>query len=510
MSATPHLPTLLGVDVGTSGCRAALYTTHGLCLASHSVPYETMRPQPRWVEQDAVGYWRAARAVILRVLEDMEEAEICAIGICGQSPTLVLVDGAGTPLRPAIIWQDTRAYQQAERLRVAHTDAEWADIFGMALPVDASYPLARIAWLREHEPDSLAHCHAILQPKDLIVHHLTGEFVTDIWSGKGLLHQGTGEPVTAYRDLLGIAPTFAPRGVSPRVVVGTVTPDAGTALSLPVGVPVVAGWTDSHATILASGALTADGMAFDLAGTSEIVGVTASAAVTIGGGVLRSPLWDPDAPDRVLVYGPTQTGADALRWAVESFLAIPGDPAHRYETAMAMAQTIPPGADGLVFLPYLDGERTPLWDPHARGVIVGLSRSHTAAHAVRAVIEGVAFVVRHVLEVSEEQAGIRARSVILGGGGIRNTVWNQIKADVLQRPVITTTEPDASLLGAAMLAGLGAGVFVTTQAATDAMVHHGVTFTPEATTASAYDRTYAAFRDMYIALKPLVPRLTAS
>jgi xylulokinase len=469
-----------------------------------------MRPQRRWAEQDVETYWDAVRGAVLLVMEDAEGAEVAAVGICGQSPTLVLVDRDGQPLRPAMIWQDTRAWQEADSLRAHHTEAEWAELFGMALPVDASYPLARIAWLHTHEPDTLARTRAVLQPKDYIVHCLTDAFVTDIWSSKGILHQQTGAPVRAYRDLLGIAPTFAPRGLPPRAIAGVVTPAAATALALPAGIPVVAGWTDSHVAILASGALAADGQAFDIAGTSEIIGITATASGAIGGGVLRSPVWDPDVPGRVVVYGPTQTGADALRWAVESLLAIPDDPAHRYETAMTMAETIPPGAECLLFLPYLDGERTPLWDPHARGTFMGFNRSHTAAHAVRAVLEGVAFAVRHVLDVAEAQAGRHAPEVVLAGGGIRTTVWNQIKADVLGRPVVTTTDPDASVLGAAMLAGLGAGIFRDTQAATDAMVRRGTVFVPRDDFASLYDRGYVIFRDMYLALQPLFPRLAGN
>jgi xylulokinase len=502
------IPALLGIDVGTSGCRAALYSANGVGLASSNVPYPISRPRPRWAEQDVETYWEAACVAVRSVVRSTTDVSVLAIGICGQSPTLVLVDADGQPVRPAIIWQDTRAWQEAERLRGARTEAEWAEIFGMALPVDASYPLARIAWLRAHEPDALARTHAALQPKDFLVHRLTGAFVTDIWSSKGLLHQQTGAPLAAYEDLLSIAPTFAPRGIRPRDIAGLLTEEAADALGLAAGIPVVGGWTDSHVAILASGALAADGRAFDIAGTSEIVGVTATPTGPIGGGVLRSPLWDPDAPERVLVYGPTQTGADALRWAVESLLAIPGTPDRRYETAMAMAASVPPGAEGLVFLPYLDGERTPLWDPHARGVFAGFSRAHTAAHAVRAVLEGVAFAVRHVLVVSEEQAGVRALEIALAGGGIRNGTWNQIKADVLARRVVTTTDPDASVLGAAMLAGLGSGVFCDTQAATDAMVRRGRVCEPQDGVGALYDRQYSTFRDMYNALKPLFPRLS--
>jgi xylulokinase len=184
------VPTLLGIDVGTSGCRAALYTTHGLSLASHSVAYPVMRPQPRWAEQGVETYWDAVRGAVLLVMEDAEGAEVAAIGICGQSPTLVLVDRDGQPLRPAIIWQDTRAWQGADSLRAHHTEAEWAELFGMALPVDASYPLARIAWLHTHEPDTLARTRAVLQPKDYIVHCLTDAFVTNICS----------QPLTRQRE----------------------------------------------------------------------------------------------------------------------------------------------------------------------------------------------------------------------------------------------------------------------------------------------------------------------
>jgi xylulokinase len=503
------IPALLGIDVGTSGCRAAVYSQTGHPLASHSISYSLARPSPRWVEQDAAVYWEAAAGVVRQaVLEMGLEAEVGAIGICGQSPTLVLVDADGQPLRPAIIWQDTRAIAEAERLRALHTDAEWAEIFGMALPVDASYPPARLRWLRTHEPEVLAHCHAILQPKDFLVHRLTGAFVSDIWSSKGLLHQGTGRPIAAYRDLLGIDPALAPQGIRPRDIAGLVTEAAAALLGLPPGIPVVAGWTDSHAAILASGALGADGEAFDIAGTSEIVGVTATRPATVAGGVLLSPLFDPDAPQRVLVYGPTQTGADALRWAVESVLAMPADGARRYEAAMAMAARVPPGAEGLVFLPYLDGERAPLWDPHARGVLMGLSRAHTAAHIVRAIMEGVAFSVRHVLEVAEQQAGLRAERIRLAGGGIRNAAWNQIKADILGRPLLTMADPGASVLGAAMLAGLGAGLFRTTAEASAAMVRTNAEYSPNRAASDRYHSHYELFRDMYTSLRPLFPRLT--
>lgn len=502
---------LLGVDVGTSGCRAAIYSLRGDLLASQSVPYEIARPHPRWAEQDGEEYWRATVAAIRGAVEGLDAGVVIeSTGICGQSPTLVLVDADGNPIRPAIIWQDTRAVAEADALRAAHTPDEWADIFGMALPVDASYPLARLRWLQMHEPTILPRCHTILQPKDVIVHRLTGAFVSDIWSSKGILHQATGRPITALRELLDLNPAIAPHGIRPRDIAGTLTTHAAALLGLPVDIPVVAGWTDSHCAILASGALTDDGAAFDIAGTSEIIGLTAPRPATVTGGVLLSPLWDPDAPNRVLVYGPTQTGADALRWAVESVVAVPGDASHRYETAMAMAASIPAGAEGLVFLPYLDGERTPLWDPHARGVLMGLNRRHTAAHIVRAIMEGVAFSVRHVLDISEQQAGRRADRIHLAGGGIRNTVWNQIKADVLERTVLTTTDPDASVLGAAMLAGLGAGLFHDTADASTAMVRPGAEFTPDHAIQSIYDATYRVYRDMYSALKPLFPRLTGA
>ncbi len=504
------IPTLLGIDVGTSGCRAAIYTDTGLLLANHSVSYPTHRPHPRWAEQNAEDYWVAAVAAVRRVLVEADEgARIVSIGICGQSPTLVLVDALGSPIRPAIIWQDTRAVVDAGKLRQDHTADQWEAIFGMALPVDASYPLARLHWLQTHEPALLPRCHAILQPKDFLIHCLTGQFVSDIWSSKGILHQATGKPITALRDLLALDPAIAPRGIRPRDVAGTLTETAAATLTLPSGIPVVAGWTDSHAAILASGALIDEGCAFDIAGTSEIIGVTARRPTRVSGGVLLSPLWDPDAPDRVLVYGPTQTGADALRWAVESVLAVPSSRSRRYVTAMEMATSVPAGANGLLFLPYLDGERTPLWDPHARGTLIGLTRAHTAAHIVRAIMEGVAFSVRHVLEIAEEQADIRAERLLLAGGGIRNAVWNQIKADVLGRPVVTLTDPDASVLGAAMLAGLGADVFRDTADATNALVHLGVQFLPNPNVANRYMHFYGVYRDMYPALQSFFPRLTA-
>jgi xylulokinase len=502
-------PALLGIDVGTSGCRAALYAPTGVPIASHSVPYPIIRPHPRWAEQGAERYWDATTEAIRAILGAVgHRVDVESLGICGQSPTLILVDAEGRAIRPAIVWQDTRAVVEAEYLRGERTPAEWAEIFGMALPLDASYPPARLRWLQAHEPGALSRCHAILQPKYFVVHRLTGAFVSDIWSSKGLLHQETGTPITALSDLIGVDPSIAPRGIRPRDIAGTITATAAAQLGLPPGIPVVAGWTDSHCAILASGALTGDGEAFDIAGTSEIIGITAIRPGMVTGGVLVSPLFDPDAPDRALIYGPTQTGADALRWAVESVLAIPTSGSQRYEAAMEMAKSVPPGAEGLVFLPYLDGERTPLWDLHARGVLMGLSRGHTAAHIVRAIMEGVAFSVRHVLDISEKQAGLQATHVRLAGGGIRNTAWNQTKADILGRPVVMTTDPDASVLGAAMLGALGAGVFRDTADAVAAMVRTGTDFMPDRSVCARYDSLYTVYRDMYTALKPLFPRLT--
>jgi xylulokinase len=390
-------------------------------------------------------------------------------------------------------WQDTRAVGEAAELEREVGEDLWRTWLGMELPRNPSYPPARLHWLQRHEPEALRSTRWLLQPKDFVNLRLTGVAGSDYWSSKGLVHLETGEPIEAYRRLLGVDPALAPPCHHPHRCLGPLAEPAAGELGVPAGIPVATGWSDAMAGMLGTGALTQDGLAFDIAGTSEIVGLTAAHAPADADGALIAPVLD---SERRVIYGPTQSGGAALEWFLRGFY-----PAAERVDLAAIDSLLPSSSEGLLFLPYLEGERAPLWDPAARGVFFRIAASHTRAHFLRAVLEGVAFSVRHVLEVAETAARAPATEVRVSGGGAQSAGWNAIKAAALNRPVRPTLVRDAGTLGAAILAALVASTFRDAREASAAMVRLGPAIAPD--DAGRYETLYREYRDLYRALRPL-------
>lgn len=488
---------LIGLDVGTTSCKAGLFDNRGQLLALASAPYPVSRPRPGWVEQDPERYWSAAVQCLRELLARpaARAADLAALSSCGQTPTMLLLDEAGQPLRPAILWQDTRAMVEAERLAADPGTDALALLMDLRWPVDASLPLARLLWLREHEPHVLRRAAVTLQPKDFVHYRLTGRAATDPWSAKGLVHQSRLVPMDSFEALCGTPPTIVPECRSSRSVMGHVSAEGAAATGLPQGLPIATGWTDALAAMLGTGALARPGLACDVSGTSEVIGLTLPGRPHDAGALMVAPIVD---SGRWMLYGPTQASGGSLAWAMRSFGA-----GMDLDEALAAAAATPPGADGLVFLPYLEGERAPLWDPRARGAFVGLSSSHERGHALRAVLEGVACSVRHILSTAESLAGTTAEEMRLAGGGARIAAWNGIKADVLQRPVRACATTENGVLGAAMLAALGAGMYADVAEASDAMVAVQEPEWPRLDRASVYDRLFERYTALYPRLKDL-------
>jgi xylulokinase len=487
---------LIGLDVGTTSCKAGLFSATGEQIALASASYPVQRPAPGQVEQDPEWYWEG----VLRCLRDLLSApgadprRIAGLSACGQAPTLILLDGEGRAVRPAILWQDTRAAAEAQALAVDPGPDTLASWLGVRWPVDASLPLARLLWLRTHEPQSLARTRSVLLPKDLVHLRLTGRLASDTWSAKGLVHQETRQPVAALREVGGLSPEAVPEALASDAVLGRVSAGASAATGLPEGLPVAAGWTDAMAAMLGCGALDRAGLAADVSGTSEVVGLTVPGRPPQTGPLLAAPVVE---SGRWQLYGPTQCSGGSLGWALQAF----ADPPLEVDAALRLAQEAPPGADGLVFLPYLEGERAPLWDPLARGAIAGLTSRHGQAHLLRAVLEGVACSVRHILHTAEGLAEVRAQEVRVAGGGSRLTLWNQIKADVCGRPVRPCETGENGVLGAAMLAALGAGLYPDVATAGAAMVRLQRSVAPDGALAETYDRLYERYVGLYPPLK---------
>jgi xylulokinase len=482
-------PVVIGVDLGTTSCKAGAFSLSGELLGHGTSSCTVNRPLPNWVEQDCSQFWDSAVGAIRQALASIEPSAVIGLACCGHTPSLVLLDGAGRPVRPAIIWQDSRASLEAGGLEQEIAPEQWKAWLGLDLPRNASYPPARLRWLRTHEPAALLKTRQLLQPKDYLNYLLTGQMASDYWGSKGLVHLNTGEPVEAYRSVLGIDPALAPPCRHPHHFLGSLSSESASALGLAKGVPVATGWTDALCGMLGTGALAQSGSAFDIAGTSEIVGLTSWNEPTNHAGVLVAPILDTDLR---VVYGPTQTSGGAVDWFVSTFLSKQGS-----GDTVALDDLPAPSSAGLLFLPYLEGERAPIWDPKARGMFFGVSLEHTKADFLRAVLEGVAFSVRHVLETAEQATGKTADTLHLSGGGATSEIWNRIKSDVLGRRVQPTFVRDAGTLGAAMLAALAVNAFSHLKEATEAMVRQRPPVLPNKEMATRYDRLYLTYRELY-------------
>lgn len=451
---------LIGLDLGTARLKGAAYRPNGTLLRVTSRPLATSRPAPGWVEQDPEEWWRAVE----EVLAELGGADTLAI--CGQINTHVFLDEDGRPLRPAISWADVRA----------------AEIGGAASPpLGASLVEARYRWLRAHEPALALRVRRIMLPKDFLNFRLTGAIATDPSSAPDLVTNG------AYRasvlpELRAMLPPIEPE----TSLVGT----TGTTR-------VAMGAMDSVAAIYGCGNLDA-GSAFDVSGTSETVGILSRQQSRPRGirGVIPMPA-------HYLHAGPTQAGAGSVAWAVGACA-----PNLTWEGFFDAAQRTGPGPSGLIFLPYLLGERAPLWDPEARGVFFGLSLAHAQAHLCRAVLEGVAFAIRHLLETIESGVPERASQIFVSGGGATSTLWNQIKADVTGRAICRPDNVETGTLGAAMIAAAAAGVYPTLEAAIMGMRPSFTRIDP-GPAHKGYNALYVLYRHLYPALRECFAQLAA-
>jgi len=489
-------PQLIGLDIGTSACKAGLVDTAGEILALATIACEVTRPHAGWAEQDTRGYWDAAVRCIRELLASprAEPRRIAGLASCGHAPTMVLLDDRQEPLRPAILWQDTRAVAEAEELATNPGTDVLAGWLGVRWPVDASMPAARFRWLGKHEPASLAHTRLVLLPKDYVHLRLTGAAATDVWSAKGLVHQQTREPIGPLLEMAGVGTQIVPPALVPSEIMGHVSAAASEETGLPVGTPVIAGWTDAMAAMLGSGALGSSGLGCDVSGTSEVIGLTHGSRPLDTGPLMAAAILD---SGRWMVYGPTQASGGSLSWALRALGEL------NPEQALAEAAHAEPGADGLLFLPYLQGERAPLWDPRARGAFIGLTMAHERRHLLRAVLEGVACSVRHVLSAAEAFTGATAEEVRVAGGGARVGLWNQIKADVTGRTFRPCTTTENGVLGAAMLAAIGAGLFDGAAAAGKSMVSLEAPVEPDPHRHALYETTFERYIGAYPRLRDL-------
>ena len=413
---------LIGLDLGSSSVKAGAFAPDGRVLAAASVEYPTSSQRPGWKEQDPEGWWRAACSAIREVLAGLGGARVMAAGATGHVCSLTFLDGAGVPLRPAVVFQDQRAIEEVEEVAARFSRSELASALGVDLPPSAAWPLPRLLWFRKHEPEMLARARFLLQAKDYLNLRLTGEFASDAGSNRGIVNLETGAVARELLDAFGLPGDLLPAIREPHAVLGAVSAQAAAETGLAAGVPVVEGWNDLNAAVLGAGNCR-DGDAFNITGTSEHFGLVVAGAPS-------SPVLTcaPYLPGLRLFYGVTTSGGGSLHW----YRGVTGA---TVATLVEEAEGTPAGAHGLLFLPYLAGERAPIWDSRASGAFFGIRNSHTRAHFTRAILEGVAFSLRQIAELTWSVSQRTAAAVRVSGGASRLRLWNQIKADVLETEV---------------------------------------------------------------------------
>jgi xylulokinase len=494
---------LLGIDVGTSSVKALLFDSEQKrVLAVQSEEYPIHTPSPDRAEQDPDDYWQATVRAVRHALHTSSTSTVAAIGFSGQMHGTIMLGSDLRPLHPAIIWADARTVDEPQQLLQAVPD--YAEIAG-TIPA-AGFMACSLRWLSRHSPALVAQARQVILPKDYVRLIMTGSPSTDISdaAGTGMLDVARREWSDVIIAAVGIHRDQCPTILGSAEIAGRLRAQAAAELGLPAGIPIAAGCADQPAQAIGNGLVTA--------------GI---ASVTVGtGGQVFCPLhptgrlptdrrlhvFNHAVPGQWYVLGAVLCAGLSLRW----LRGITGlaDYRNAYDLLSAEAAAIAPGSDGLIFLPYLTGERTPLMDPQARGMFLGLSLHHTRGHLARAVMEGVSFAMRQALELSLSLSGA-AETVIASGGAMESDVWRSILMDSLGRPLRKSLMAEQAGLGAALLAGVSAHVYTDFDEACKSVVRYGDVGEPNAANHRHYQAAYDQFLSLYPLLKDQMHALAA-
>jgi len=492
----------LGIDVGTGGTRAVLIDAEGKVTASATVEHAPFAsPQTGWAEQDPLDWWQAATLAVREVLNKSEtRADVVkAIGFSGQMHGAVLLDQQEQVLRPAIIWCDQRTAAQC--LAITEKVGSVRLIELTCNPALTGFTLPKLLWVREFEPEIWRQVRTVLLPKDYVRFRLTGDKATDVADASGTLlfdvaARRWSEQMLAATDL---ESNLLPQAYESPEVTGLVSSAGAEATGLRAGTPVVAGGGDQAAGAIGMGLVRAGAVSATI-GTSGVVFAASDKPALDPKG--RVHTFCHAVPGYWHVMGVTQGAGLSLRWFRDQFGAGTDDGRDPYERLTEESATVQPGANGLLWAPYLMGERTPHLDPNARAALVGLTANHTRAQIVRAILEGVAFSLRDTFEIFKEM-NVPVEEIRLGGGGARSPLWRQIQADVYGHEVRTVAAEEGAAYGAALLAGVGAGAWRSVDSACDAVVQISSITEPEAEAARVLNRQYQKFCRLYPALRSL-------
>ncbi|MFC2015349.1 xylulokinase [Chloroflexota bacterium] len=494
---------ILAHDLGTTGNKATLFDVNGSAVAATFVPYVTAYPRANWAEQDPDDWWQAVRDSTRQLLDrgDASPDRIAVVSFSGMMNGMLPVDADGRPLRSAIIWADQRATDEAEFLAESCGMEEVYRRTGHR--PGASYTAAKLLWLKRHQPELYQATHQVLQAKDYAAFRLSGAYATDYSdaSSTNLYDLGRRDWATDVIDAIGLDHSMLPPVHPSSTVIGAVTPGAATETGLLSGTPVVIGGGDGACATVGAGSVR-PGDAYNYVGSSSWIAVTSD-----------KPLNDPQMrtftfahldPELYFPTGTMQCAGGSFDWLERLLRGGRGDMMH--DELIEMAAAIEPGAGGLLFLPHLIGERSPHWNPRARGVFAGLAMAHGRAEMVRAVLEGVAFNLKLILDAFLEQ-GIQIQAMRLIGGGARSPLWRQILADVYNLPILRPALlAEATSLGAAIAGGIGVGIFPDYSVAYE-LVELAEAEQPVQSHVERYADVCALFQRTYAVMEPIFDSL---
>ncbi len=492
---------LLGIDIGTSGAKLLLLNSDNGRKHSVSSTYPTFTPRAGWAQQDPERWWRSVCEALPALLQDagIQAKEIAAIGVDGISWTPVCLDVAGRVLCNAPIWNDTRAEEQCAYLREQGLEDKFFENNGN--PLQPYYTLPKVLWIKKYLPDIFTQTRKILTSNGYIVYKLTGEFTHDNCQayGWGFYQLEKNAWDTEIAETLALDPCLLPELCGCTQTAGTVTPKAAEATGLAVGTPVIAGGLDAACGALGAGVVTT-GSVHEQSGSAGGMSICLDQYFPAKGLIYSRHV----VPGLHLLQGGTVGGGGLARWLANVMYPANASTENALDELTAAAETSAPGANGVIFLPYMAGERSPIWNPDAKGVFFGLDYSKTRGDIARAVLEGAAYALRHNLETAG--SAVPGESLLRAvGGAARSRLWMQIKADVTGHPICAVSDGEATGMGCAMLAGAGCGLYPNLKETVKDLVSQDTPYVPDTRNKTVYDERYAAYLKLYIRLKDMMP-----
>ncbi len=493
---------MIGIDIGTSGVKVAAVDEKGRVAGKAFAEYALKVPRAGWAEQDAGDWWRGVTVAMKGLWgSGVRAGDVAAVSFSGQMHGLVTLDEHGELVRDAIIWCDQRTAGESEWIEARYGPDL---IRATGNPPLAGFTLPKLVWMRRHEPALFGRIGKVLLPKDYVRYRMCGGLAVDVSDAAGtcMMDIDSCEWIDWLLDELGIKSEWMPEVVASDHVCGAVTREAAVATGLVEGTPVIAGGADNTCAAVGTGVVR-DGRVSSSIGSSGVVFAHSDTLRVDPGGRVHS--FNHSVRGSYYLMGVALSAGMSMRWLRDTVFAAEAagcaaDGRDIYDMMTGLAREVPPGSDGVVFLPYLSGERTPHRDPYARGVFFGLALSHGRGHIVRAVMEGVVLALADGLDIVRELGG-EVTEVRATGGGAKSELWRQMQADVFGVPVVTLESDEGPSYGAALIAGAGAGIFESIAAAADANVKIAQRVMPDMERHEIYMERQGLYRELYVRLK---------